>query len=226
MTQSNPLPPNTVPARTLSPGVKFGLELGPLLLFFFANTRPKLFEPLVHPVLPAKLLTGENAGLFTATGVLMVGVVAALIVSYAMTRRLPVMPLVTAIMVVVFGSLTFYYQNPAFIKMKPTILYALFGVALLGGLAFNRLLLPIVFDSAMAMTETGWRLLTIRWGSFFLVLAVLNEIVWRTQSNETWALFKFPGTMILILVFTFAQVPLIMKHELRGDAAQNAPEHL
>ena len=219
-------PRHAFSGKTMRPLTKFTLELGPLFLFFFANSRPKLFAPLVHPFLPEKLLVGESAGLFTATAVLMVAVVAALIVSFAMTRRLPVMPLVTAILVVVFGGLTFYFQDPSFIKMKPTILYACFGLALLGGLVFNKPLLPIVLDNAMTLTETGWRVLTLRWGVFFLFLAVLNEIVWREMSNDHWVLFKFPGTVILIFVFTFAQVPLIMKHELRGDAAAKAPDHV
>ncbi len=220
------LPSNAMPARTIKPWLKFLLELGPLLLFFFANSRPKLFAPLVHPVLPAKLLEGESAGLFTATAVLMIGVLAALVVSYAITRRLPIMPVVTAVLVVIFGGLTFYFQDPSFIKMKPTILYACFGLALLGGLLVNKPLLPVVLDNAMSLTEEGWRILTLRWGLCFVALAVVNEVIWRTQSTDTWVLFKFPGTMILIFVFTFSQVPLIMKHELRGEAAAKAPEHL
>ncbi len=219
-------PANVVPARTISPGLKFALEMGPLLLFFFANFRPKWFEPLMRPFLPGRLLEGKEAGLFTATGVLMAAVIVALIVSFAKTRRLPLMPLVTAVLVVVFGGLTLYFQNPAFIKMKPTILYALFGGGLIGGLIFNRPLLPIVLDNAMKLTEEGWRVLTLRWGSLFLLLAVLNEIVWRNFSEHAWVLFKFPGTMVLIFLFTFSQVPLIMKHELKGDAAEQAPEHL
>jgi intracellular septation protein len=222
---SSARPSQPAKTRAMAPWVKFILELGPLLLFFFANSRPKLFAPLMEPLLPAKLLAGESAGLFTATGVLMVAVILALIVSYILTRRLPVMPVVTAVLVVVFGGLTFYFQDPSFIKMKPTILYACFGAALLGGLVFNRPILPIVLDNAMSLTETGWRILTLRWGLFFLVLAVLNEIVWRTQSNDHWVLFKFPGTVILIFVFTFSQVPMIMKHELSGDAAEKAPDH-
>lgn len=223
----SPVSESPVPQqRAMAPWVKFTLELGPLLLFFFANSRPKLFSPLIAPFVPAKMLEGENAGLYTATGVLMIAVVAALIVSYVLTRRLPVMPVVTAVLVVIFGGLTFYFQDPSFIKMKPTILYACFGLALLGGLVFNRPLLPIVLDNAMTLTERGWRILTLRWGMFFVVLAVLNEIVWRTQSNDHWVLFKFPGTVILIFVFTFSQVPLIMKHELHGDAAAKAPDHL
>lgn len=225
MTNESP-PANAVPARTLSPGLKFALEMGPLLLFFFANFKPKLFEPLMRPVLPAHLLQGKEAGLFTATGVLMIAVVVALVVSFAKTRRLPLMPLVTAILVVVFGALTLYFQDPRFIKMKPTILYALFGGALLGGLAIRRPLLPVMLDNTMRLDERGWTILTFRWGVMFLALAVLNEIVWRSFSEHTWVLFKFPGTVILIFVFTFSQVPLIMRHELKGDAAEQAPEHL
>lgn len=217
---------NAVPARTISPSLKFTLEMGPLLLFFFANFRPKLFEPLVRPFFPAHLLQGKEAGLFTATGILMVAVVAALIVSYAKTRRLPLMPLTTAILVVIFGGLTLYLQNPDFIKMKPTILYALFGCGLLGGMALNRPLLPVMLDNAMKLDETGWRILTIRWGIFFLMLAVANEVVWREFSEHAWVLFKFPGTMVLIFLFTFSQVPVIMRHELKGPAAVKAPEHV
>ena len=214
------------PARRISPGLKFALEMGPLLLFFFANFRPKPFEPVMRPFLPAKLLEGKEAGLFTATGVLMIAVVLALLVSYAKTRRLPLMPLVTAILVLVFGGLTLYFQNAAFIKMKPTILYALFGGGMLGGLAFGRPLLPVMLDNAMTLTEEGWRVLTLRWGVFFLGLAVANEIVWRTFSEHTWVLFKFPGTTGLIFLFTFSQVPLILRTEIKGVAAGRAPEHL
>jgi intracellular septation protein len=197
----------------LSPWLKFVLEIGPLVLFFFANSRPKLFEPLVSHILPANLQTGDNAGLFTATAVLMPTVVVALIVSYVLTRRIPVMPLVTAILVVVFGALTLYLQDPSFIKMKPTILYLAFGAALFGGLIFNKPLLPIVFDNAMSLTERGWRLLTWRWATFFVALALLNEIIWRTQSNDFWVAFKFPGTIIIIFIYTLVQVPLMLKHE-------------
>ena len=217
-------PGNAVPARKISPGLKFALEMGPLLLFFFANFRPKLFEPMVRPFLPTKLLEGKEAGLFTATAVLMVAVLVALAISFLKTRKLPLMPLMTAILVVVFGGLTFYFQNPDFIKMKPTILYALFGGGLLGGLALGRPLLPVMLDSTMSLDEAGWRILTLRWGVMFLALAVANEFVWRRFSEHTWVLFKFPGTMILIFLFTFTQVPLIMRHELKGDAAETAPK--
>jgi intracellular septation protein len=214
-TETTEKPGTTKPATP--PWLKMTLEIGPLILFFFANSRPKLFAPYAHLVLPPQLLVGENAGLFTATAVLIPAVLIALAVSYVQLRRLPIMPLVTAILVVIFGALTIYFQDPRFIKMKPTILYTVFGLALLGGLYLKKPILEIVLDNAMPLTEEGWRILTLRWGVFFLALAVLNEIIWRTQSNNTWVAFKFPGTVILIFVFTLSQVPLMLKHELKDE---------
>jgi intracellular septation protein len=204
-------------AAAPAPWLKLTLEIGPLILFFFANARPKLFAPFAARVLPADLLAGPNAGLFTATAVLIAAVVIALLISYLRTRRLPTMPLVTAVLVVIFGALTIYFKDPRFIKMKPTILYCAFGAALIGGLAFNKPLLPIIFDNAMALTERGWRILTLRWGIFFFALAILNEIVWRTQSTNVWVAFKFPGTVIIIFLFTMTQVPLMVRHELKKE---------
>ncbi len=208
-----------------NPWFKLAVEMGPLILFFFANARPKLFEPAVAPFLPPPVLSGPNAGLFTATLVLMTAVAVALAVSFVATRRLPAVPLMTAALVLVFGGLTLYLQDATFIKMKPTILYAAFGVALIGGLAMNKLVLPIIFDTAMTLTERGWRLLTLRWGGFFFALAYLNEMVWRTQSNDAWVAFKFPGIFILILLFSVAQMPLILRHKVPDEAAEQAPDH-
>jgi intracellular septation protein len=203
-----------------APWLKFCVEMGPLILFFFANARPKFFAPAVAPFLPPPVLNGPNAGLFTATLVLMAAVAVALVVSFVSTRRLPFVPLMTAVLVLVFGGLTLYLQDATFIKMKPTVLYAGFGIALFGGLAINKPVLPIIFDNAMALTGLGWRLLTLRWGGFFFALAALNEMVWRTQSNDAWVAFKFPGILILILIFSAAQVPLIMRHKLPEDEAE------
>ena len=191
-----PSPVEKVSARTLPPGLKFALEMGPLGLFLLANFRPKLFEPPLRLIFPPHLFEGQSPGLFTATAVLMVATVAALIVSFAMTRRLPLMPLATAVLVLVFGGLTLYLHDQSFFQMKPTILYTLFGLALLVGLIFNRPLLPIMLDQTMKLTEQGWRILTFRWGVLFLALAVLNEIVRRTMTWDHWVLFKFPGTVI------------------------------
>jgi intracellular septation protein len=223
------LPPEQAQAAKApaqNPTLKLVLELGPLVLFFLANKWPEKFEPLLRPVLPATLLSGDKAGIFTATSVLMVSVVVALFVSFLITRRLPVMPVVTAIAVVLFGSLTLFFDNDLFIKMKPTIVNSIFGAALIGALAFGKPLLPIVLDSVLNLTETGWRKLTLNWGLFFFVLAALNEAVWRTQSTDFWVTFKAFGIMPLTIVFALSQVPLIMKYEAKpAEAAAKEGEH-
>jgi intracellular septation protein len=196
----------------LNPLLKLVLDLGPLLLFFLANSRPALFLPLVAPILPAEVAAGERVGIFVATAVFMVAIVAALIVSYALTRHLPTMPLVTAVIVLVFGSLTLVLHDELFIKLKPTIIYLLFAGVLLGGLAFGKPLLGVVFDSVFHLTEDGWRKLTIRWALFFLMLAVLNEIVWRTQSTDVWVSFKVFGVLPLTFLFAALQFPLMTKY--------------
>jgi intracellular septation protein len=197
----------------LNPLLKLALDLGPLLLFFFANSRPGLFEPLLAPIIPEAVAHGERAGIFVATAVFMVAIVVALVVSYAMTRHLPVMPLVTAVVVVVFGAATLFFQNETFIKLKPTIIYLLFAVTLFGGLIFKKPLLAMVFDQVFHLTDEGWRKLTVRWALFFLALAVLNEIVWRTTSTDTWVTFKVFGVMPLTFIFAAFQYPLLTKHE-------------
>jgi intracellular septation protein len=185
----------------LHPGLKIALDLGPLILFFAANSR---------------------FGIFTATAAFMVAVLAALAVSYALTRRLPIMPMVTAVIVLVFGGLTLFLHDELFIKLKPTIIYVLFGGALLGGLAFNKLLLGVVFDSVFHLTEEGWRKLTIRWALFFFALAVLNEIVWRTQTTDFWVSFKLFGVVPLTFLFGALQVPLLTKHAAPEPAAEDS----
>jgi len=196
----------------LSPGLKLLLDLGPLLLFFFANSRPELFAPLLRPFLSPALLTGEHAGIFVATAVFIPAILAALAISYALTRHIAVMPVVTAVIVVVFGGLTLALQNETFIKMKPTLVYVLFAVTLLGGLAFKKPLLGMVFDSVFNLTDEGWRKLTLRWGLFFVVMAVLNEIVWRSFSTDAWVSFKVFGFLPLTMLFAAAQLPLLQKH--------------
>lgn len=212
--------------RAPAPILKLILELGPLMLFFFANAKPKLFAPLVELVLPPQLMTGENAGLFTATAVLIPAVLIALVISYWRTRNLPIMPLMTAVLVLIFGSLTLYLQNPSFIKMKPTILYTAFGLTLLGGLYFDKPLLPVILDHAIELTERGWWILTRRWAIFFFALAITNEAVWRlneiylpSRPNDVWVYFKFPCTMIIIFLFTMAQLPLMQRYEVKREAA-------
>lgn len=195
--------PENKSAAPQNPTLKLILEMGPLVAFFITNWK---------------------FGIFPATGVLMACVVAALAVSWVMTKHLPVMPVVTCIAVVFFGALTFLFQDELFIKLKPTIVNTMFGVILLGALAFGKPLLPIVLDSVMRLTAEGWRKLTLRWGVFFFVLAALNEIVWRTQTTDFWVSFKAFGIMPITIAFALAQVPLIMKYELKDETKQ--PEQL
>lgn len=185
--------------KTVSPTLKLVLEMGPLVAFFVTNYK---------------------FGIFPATGVLMVCVVATLIVSWIMTRHLPVMPVVTCVAVVFFGALTFLFNDELFIKLKPTIVNSIFGAILLGALALGKPLLPVVLDSVLKLTDEGWRKLTLRWGLFFFVLAAINEIVWRTQTTDFWVSFKAFGIMPLTIGFALAQLPLIMKHELK-DASKD-----
>jgi intracellular septation protein len=184
------------PRKALNPTVKLVLELGPLALFFAAYSR---------------------LGIFAATAVLMACVVVTLGVSYAMLRRIPVMPLVTAVIVLIFGSLTLIFHDETLIKIKPTALYILFGAALFAGIWLKKPLLKILFDGALHVTEEGWRQLTWRWAFFFLFLAVLNEIIWRTQSTDLWVKFKTFGFLPLTLLFAVAQAPLIMRYETKVE---------
>ncbi|MFY9836040.1 MAG: septation protein A [Xanthobacteraceae bacterium] len=177
----------------LNPMLKLALDLGPLLLFFAANSR---------------------YGIFAATATFMVAVLAALVVSYAMTRRLPIMPVVTAVIVVVFGGLTLILHDATFIKVKPTIIYGLFGAVLIGGLIFKKPLLGVLFDSLFHLSEEGWRKLTVRWAVFFFVLAALNEIVWRNASTDLWVDFKVFVVVPLTFIFGALQVPLLRKYAI------------
>ncbi len=185
--------PKTIKVKQGSnPLLKIVLEMGPLVIFFVTNS--------------AK-------GLIFATGALMVATAISLIASRLLTKRIPVMPLVTGIFVMVFGTLTLYLQDDTFIKIKPTILNLLFASALAGGLLFRKLLLKIVLGDVLHMQDEGWRLLTIRWAGFFVLLAIMNEIVWR-NFGTAWPAYKSFGVMPMTFLFMMAQVSLIMKYQL------------
>ena len=194
--------------KQVNPVLKLALELGPLLVFFFANARG---EWLVERF-PA--LGNIGGPIFVATALFMVATAIALIASWLIMRSLPIMPLVSGVVVFIFGALTLWLQDDIFIKMKPTIVNTLFGGVLLGGLFFGRSLLGYVFDSAFHLDAEGWRKLTFRWGLFFLFLAVVNEVVWRSFSTDAWVTFKVWGIMPITLLFTLSQMPLIMRHSL------------
>jgi intracellular septation protein len=206
--------PSQQPSETEkhNPMLKMVLELGPLLVFFFGNLRAEWLAKQF----PA--LTAVGGPLFIATALFMAATVLSLIVSKIVFKHLPIMPFVSGIVVVIFGSLSIWLQDETFIKMKPTIVNSLFGVVLLGGLLFGRSLLGYVFNAAFQLDEEGWKKLTLRWGIFFLFLAVLNEAVWRNFSDAVWVNFKVWGTMPITIIFTLAQMPLIMKHSLENKA--------
>ncbi len=194
------------------PLLKMALEIGPLMVFFFGNLRGEWLAK----TFPA--LTAVGGPLLIATALFMVATVISLIVSKIVFKHLPIMPFVSGIVVMVFGSLSIWLQDETFIKMKPTIVNTLFGVVLLGGLFFGKSLLGYVFNAAFQLDAEGWRKLTLRWGIFFLFLAVLNEVVWRNFSDAVWVNFKVWGTMPITILFTLAQMPLIMRHSLETDA--------
>ena len=192
--------------------------MGPLVLFFLANSKPDLFRPLVSRVIGDTLAHSGQGGIMIATAVFMVAMLVSLVLTKYLTNHLPVMPLVSGVVVFVFGGLTLFFQDDIFIKLKPTFVNTLFGTVLLGGLAFNKPLLPYALDTVFELDEAGWWKLTLRWGLFFFVLAALNEIVWRTQSTDTWVAFKVWGVMPITMVFALAQTPLLMKHGPKDDS--------
>ena len=155
-----------------APLTRLALDLGPLLLFFGAF---------------------EFFGIYVATAVFMVAIVVSLGLGYLHYKRIMPMPVFTAVLVLVFGGLTLYLHNDMFIKVKLTVLYAFFGLTLIGGLAFRRLFIKYIFGQAFELTEEGWRKLTWRWGFFFLALAVANEIIWRNYSTHIWVVLQGLG---------------------------------
>jgi intracellular septation protein len=175
------------------PLFKLATELGPLVIFFIANAK---------------------ANLFVATGAFMVAVVVAMIASYVVTKHVPLMAIVTAVVVIVFGTLTLILHDETFIKMKPTIVYALFASILGGGLLFGRSFIAIMFDQMFNLTAQGWRILTLRWALWFLAMAVLNEIIWRTQTTDFWVAFKAFGMVPLTMVFALTQMALVKRYHL------------
>lgn len=197
---------NTDESR-INPLLKLVLELGPLVVFFFGNARGEQLAA----AFPAVASLGGP--IFIATGLFMVATVLALVISWVLTRTIPMMPLVSGVVVVVFGALTLWLQDETFIKIKPTIVNVMFGSLLLGGLYFFKVsLLRYVFDAAFKIDEEGWTKLTQRWGLYFFAMAILNEIIWRNFSTDFWVAFKVWGFTPLAILFTLSQMPLMMKH--------------
>lgn len=180
--------------------IKLAIDLGPLLVFF-----------------------GTNAvyGIYAGTAAFMAATVVSLGVAWLRFHKLPVMPLVSAVVVMAFGALTLYLQDETFIKLKPTIVYTMFALLLAAGLLLKKPLLELLFGPVFNLTEEGWRKLTLRWTLFFLVMAVLNEIVWRNFSTDFWVNFKVFGFLPLSFLFAMLQVPLMQRYAVTEAKEEN-----
>ncbi len=172
---------------------KLLIDIGPLAIFFIFYTR----SGLQASILP-----------------FMIATVIAVLFSYILEKKIPIMPTVGAGIVLVFGGLTIYFDNEVFFKMKPTIINLLFAAILYGGIMIKKPLLKILLGAALKLKEEGWRILTLRWIGFFIALAILNEIVWRTQSTDVWVNFKVFGILPITFLFTMIQFPLIKKFQV------------
>ncbi len=172
-------------------GLKLIIELGPLLVFF-----------------------GVNAayGIYAATGAFMAATLLSLAVAFFRYHKLPIMPIVSGVVVLVFGTLTLYLHDDTFIKLKPTLVYLIFASVLGAGLLLKKPLLELLLGSAFALTDEGWRKLTFRWALFFVLMAAVNEIVWRNFSTDIWVSFKAFGFLPITFLFALAQMPLMRRY--------------
>lgn len=193
--------------------LRMGLELGPLVVFFLANSK-------------ANLAFGNDPAqnIYYATGAFMVAIALSLGFSYAKFRRIPTMPLVTGVFVLIFGTLTLVLHDDIFIKLKPTLVNSLFAAALLGAAFFGKPLLKQLFDGALDLTDEGWMILSRRWGFFFIVLAILNEVIWRNFSTDFWVSFKLFGIMPLTMIFAVAQVGVLTRYAVKDETDVKAAD--
>ena len=172
---------------------KLVIDIGPLAVFFIFYTK---------------------SGLQAAIWPLMIATVIAVTISYILEKKIPIMPTLGAGIVLIFGGLTIYFNDETFIKMKPTIINVIFAIILYGGIVLNKPLLKYLLGAALKLEEKGWKILTQRWIAFFLALAILNEIIWRTQSTDVWVNFKVFGILPITFIFTMSQFPLIRKYQI------------
>jgi intracellular septation protein len=203
-------PESTPPASQGTPaptpgkaGLKLLLELGPLILFFWMNSHYRV--------------EGTNEGILIATKGFLLAIAVAFPIAWRMEGKLPVMPLVTAIMVGGFGGLTIWLEDELFIQLKPTVASLFFAALLLGGLARGKFFLRTLFSASMRLDDEGWRKLTIRWSSFFLLLAACNEVVRNFFTVDEWVTFKVWGILPMTFVFTMSQIRLMHRHELKDE---------
>ena len=172
---------------------KLLIDIGPLAVFFIFYLRSDLKSAIIP---------------------LMIATIIAVLFSYIMEKKIPVMPTVGAFIILIFGGLTIYFDNEVFFKMKPTIINLLFALILYGGVIVKKPLLKLLLGAAIKLEDEGWKILTQRWISFFIALAILNEIVWRTQSTDIWVNFKVFGILPITFIFTMTQFSLIKKYQI------------
>ncbi len=172
---------------------KLLIDIGPLAVFFVFYTR----SDLQTAILP-----------------LMIATVIAVLFSYILEKKIPIMPTVGAIIILIFGGLTIYFDNETFFKMKPTIINLLFAGILYGGIILNKPLLRYLLGAALKLRDEGWDILTKRWIGFFIALAILNEIIWRTQTTDIWVNFKVFGILPITFIFTLTQFSTIKKYQI------------
>ena len=183
--------------------MRLGLDLGPLLAFFIANS---------------------FGGIFTATTVFMLAMAIAVAIGFAIERKVSPVAMVTFALVLVFGSLTIWLSNDLFIKIKPTIIYILFAAILLTGAALRKPFIKHVLQGQLHLTDRGWQALTLRFGLFFVLAAILNEVVWRNFSFDFWITYKVWGMTGLTFVFTAWQMMFVSRYHVAPAAPLNSTE--
>ena len=177
--------------------IKILVDVGPLAVFFIFYKRTGELQSAILP--------------------LMIATIIAVLFSYVYEKKIPIMPTLGAGIVLIFGGLTIYFNDEIFIKMKPTIINAVFAIILYAGIIFKKPLLKYLLGAALKLEEEGWKILTQRWIAFFIALAVLNEVVWRTQTTDLWVNFKVFGILPITFIFTMSQFPLIKKYQIQED---------
>ena len=173
--------------------IKIIIDIGPLAVFFIYY---------------------KKSGLLDAILPLMIATIVAILFSYILEKKIPIMPTFGAFIILVFGGLTIYFDNEVFFKMKPTIINIIFAIILYAGEVIKKPLLKLLLGSALKLSEEGWSILTKRWIAFFIALGILNEIIWRTQSTDIWVNFKVFGILPITFLFTLSQFSLLKKHQI------------
>ena len=176
--------------------LKFITDFGPLLIFFTIYYK------------------SEN-NLTVAIPPLIISTLIAVVIMYFVERKIPYVPLIGGIVISLFGGLTLYFDNPIFLYMKPTIVNIIFaGILIISKIFFDKNFLKFFLQTAFQLEEAGWNKLNFRWAYFFIFLAILNELVWRTQPETTWVNFKVWGMLPITFIFTGLQLPLINRHKI------------